>query len=104
MAFFLMSCGGSGQHPEDFITWGQAFQHVSHSFGYWLFVVTTTLLLAFVIAAVIKANKQGQDGANLSVFVFIALVLCLCAWFIRPSEIAANTTVEQAARGIFIGY
>lgn len=103
-AMFLMSCGGAGQQPTDYITFGQAFNHVSQSFTYWLFVVLTTAGTGLFFYKAIQANKSGADGRGLALLAFVFIVLTAFAWLYRPCEVAANTTVEQAARGVFIGY
>jgi hypothetical protein len=104
-AVLLMSCGGAGHDPSDNITWGQAFNHVSHSFTYWLFVIITGLFLLLVtLGSVIQYKKGEIDGSAFAKRVFVALVIFAFAFFMRPCEVAANTTVEQAARGVWIGY
>lgn len=101
-AIVFMSCGGSGQHPDDYITWGQAFNHVAHSFSYWFFIAVTVLAVAAYIIIVSKSDDGWNQGRVLVLFVLLALFLM--ALLMRPSEVAANTTVEQAARGVYIGY
>lgn len=101
-SLFLMSCGGAGQLPDDNITWGTAFAHVSHSFGYWIFIIIFALVLGYYIYSVQKARNGWTGKEFLIAFgIFAALMIAI---FIRPSEVAANTTVEQAARGVWIGY
>lgn len=98
----MVSCGGAGQLPTDNITWGSAFHHVSQSFGYWIFIILFAAVLGGYIFMVQK-KKDGWDGKKflIAFAIFAALMIAI---FIRPSEVAANTTVEQAARGVFIGY
>lgn len=103
-AMFLMSCGGAGQNPDDYITFGQAFNHVSESSSYWIFSIVTTIVMVGYWVYAIKANKSGADGRGLALIAFVITAACLFAWLFRPAEVAANTTVEQAARGVFIGY
>lgn len=104
VSIFLMSCGGSGQNPDDYITFGQAFNHVSKSTSYWLFaLILTAATVGYWIYAGI-ANKKGADGKGLAVIGFAITAACLFAWFFRPCEVAANTTVEQMLRGVYIGY
>jgi len=99
-AMFLMSCGGAGQNPDDYITFGQAFSHVSKSFWYWFFIVLAILPPIGYIAAYYMGKIDEVDLRLL----FALLALLLFAIFFRPCEVAANTTVEQAARGVYIGY
>ncbi len=98
----LASCGGAGVQPTDNITWGTAFNHVSQSFYYWLWVV---LAVAAAVAYVwaITTSKDGWNQTRVLI-LFVALALVMASIMYLPSEIAANTTVEQAARGVFIGY
>ncbi len=101
----LISCGGKGQLPTDNITWGQAFNHVSESYGYWVFVIIGAILALGVGFKLYTGYKKGNlSGMQVTLWGFGVLAFNLCAWLIRVSEVAANTTVEQAARGVFIGY
>lgn len=99
-AMFLMSCGGAGQQPDDYITFGQAFNHVSKSFWYWFFIVVAILPPVVYIAAYYMGKIDEVDLRLL----FALLAVLLFAIFFRPCEVAANTTVAQAARGNYIGY
>ncbi len=100
MAMFLMSCGGAGQQPDDYITFGRAWNHVAQSAGYWVFIVIALALVGGYILAAVKGWIE-----TFSLPLMFALVgFLLFAIFFRPCEVAANTTVEQAARGVFIGY
>lgn len=102
MAVLLMSCGGAGQKPDDYITWGAAFNHVSHSFSYWLWIIVTIVVTAVYVYFTSK-SKNGWDLGK-TLVLFALLVLFMLAFFMRPSEVATGTTVEQAARGVYIGY
>ena len=98
----LTSCGGTGIEPTDNITWGQAFSHVSGSFGYWLWVFVAFTALVVYIGIITKSKEGWNQGKVLVLFLFLALFMFSVMYL--PSEIAANTTVEQAARGVYIGY
>lgn len=99
-AILLMSCGGAGKAPTDYITFGTAFGHVAKSFSYWLFI----LLASVPLISYIYAAASGKiDRFNL-LLLFLFVTLFAFSIFFRPCEIAANTTVEQAARGAWIGY
>lgn len=105
MAIFLMSCGGAGQEPTDYITVGQAFNHVSQSFSYWMWVVPAMLVLVIGGYKLIKGYSDGEiEGKTVAFYGFILVTLNLCVWLIRPCDVAANTTVEQMLRGVYIGY
>jgi len=101
-AVLLTSCGGAGVDPSDNITWGTAFNHVSQSFSYWLWIIITVAAAAVYIFK-ITSSKEGWDLGR-TIVLFVLLALLMTALMVRPSEVAANTTVEQAARGVFIGY
>ena len=103
-AMFLMSCGGAGQNPDDYITFGQAFSHVSESASYWIFAIATSILTVGYWIYAVAANKSGADGRGLALIGFVVTAACLFAWLFRPAEVAANTTVEQMLRGVYIGY
>lgn len=98
----LASCGGAGVQPTDNITWSTAFNHVSQSFSYWLWVVLT-LAAAVAYVWAVTTSKEGWNQTRALIF-FVVLALLMAAIMYLPSEIAANTTVEQASRGVFIGY
>ena len=102
MAVLLMSCGGAGQLPTDNITFGTAWHHVSKSFGYWIFVIIAIALIAGYVYRTAK-SEDGWYGQSYLIS-FALLLILLFAIFFRPCEVAANTAVEQAARGVFIGY
>lgn len=104
-SIFLMSCGGAGQQPTDNITWGQAFNHVSHSLSYWLFIIIAAGVAVYGGWKIYKAyDAKDIDGGLFVMYAFLILALNLTVWLVRPSEVAANTTVEQMLRGVYIGY
>jgi hypothetical protein len=99
-SMFLISCGGAGQKPDDYITFGQAWNHVSESGAYWVWVgISGALLLGYILG--VAFGKIEELKLPLLGLLIGFLAFCL---FMRPCEVAANTTVEQAARGVFIGY
>lgn len=84
------------------ISLGHAFAHCSSTFSYWFFIVIGFVLViaAFIFAAKIKTWEDAprwylRAGAIALLIIFI---------FFRPVEVKQNTTEEQAARGIYIGY
>lgn len=99
-AILLMSCGGAGVDPSDNITFGQAFSKVSRSFSYWLWIVIACLPLVVYLGITLWGKVEEFKLPILFVLVAVLLI----AIFMRPCEVAANTTVEQAARGVYIGY
>jgi glucan phosphoethanolaminetransferase (alkaline phosphatase superfamily) len=98
----LTSCGGAGVESTDNITWGAAFNHVSQSFMYWLWVALAAIATAVYVWRITVSTDGWNQGRVLLLFLF--LLLLMFAIMYLPSEIAANTTTEQAARGVYIGY
>lgn len=98
----LTSCGGTGIEPTDNITWGTAFNHVAQSFGYWLWVFIAFTAVVVYVGLITKSKDGWNQSRVLVLFLFLALLMFAIMYL--PSEIAANTTVEQAARGVYIGY
>lgn len=87
------------------ITLGQAFGHVAQSTSYWVWLIIASLLLAGVVYKLIKGYASGDfDGRQVAFYGIIALAIWAFALLMRPCEVAANTTKEQAARGVYIGY
>lgn len=102
LAVLFTSCGSAGSNPSDYISWGEAFNHVSKSFSYWLWIIISGGAVGTYVFIVSK-SKDGWNAGK-TVILFVLLALLLTSIMVRPSEVAANTTVEQAARGVFIGY
>jgi hypothetical protein len=98
----LASCGGAGVQPTDNITWGQAFNHVSQSFSYWLWVFIAFTAVVVYVGLITKSKDGWNQGRVLILFLLLSILMFAIMYL--PSEIAANTKVEQAARGVFIGY
>lgn len=105
VAMFLMSCGGAGKAPEDYITLGQAFSHVAKSFGYWVWIIVVALGSSVFWFKFLKGKAGHNPGLGTTLpLMFATLLLLMIAIFMRPCEVAANTTVEQMLRGVYIGY
>lgn len=105
-AMFLMSCGGAGQQPTDYITMGQAWHHVAQSWGYWIPLIIVTIIGGYFMAykPIMKYKLGDIDSGQATFLVVLFLAAFLFTLLVRPCEVAANTTVEQAARGGWIGY
>lgn len=104
-AMFLMSCGGAGKEPTDLITFGTAMSHCFSTTSYivWL-VIGSAVLAVDVVYCLRKYNSGDLDSGAITWRIVIGLAIFLACLLARPAEIAANTTVEQAARGAWIGY
>lgn len=98
---FLTSCE-VGVLPTDDIGLPAAFAHCAGSVSYWVWGVLCTLVVAFIgYKMYLSYTREGKFTPLLA---FILLAGLLFVWMYRPSELAWNTTVEQAAKGIWIGY
>jgi hypothetical protein len=101
-AMMLTSCD-SHDKPTDNISFGQAWGHAATAGGYWVGVILA-LLLCGAGGYFLKRNynkTQNWSGGHSAIAVVI-LALLLVAILVPPASIAANTTVEQAARGVYI--
>jgi hypothetical protein len=101
--FLLASCGGAGEKPTDNITFGQAWKYAWSLPAYWVWVVIA-LVGGIAVAYFLRKDyqkKQNWSGGHMGVLV-VAVALILAAFLATPASIAANTTVEQAARGVYI--
>lgn len=104
-AVLLMSCGGAGKQPSDLISLGMAFKIVSATGSYWLWLFIVAAVSGVVAYFLVKDYRQNQSWSHGHSMILVASVaLLLAAIFVRPCEIAQNTTVEQAKRGGVIGY
>lgn len=100
-AGLLASCS-AGTAPGDDVGLSAAFAHCATLTSYWVWGIIVTLIVAFAIYFMIK-NYQ-KTGSFSALLMFVLLAALLFVWFYRPSELAWNTTVEQAARGVWIGF
>lgn len=100
-----MSCGGAGKEPNDLITFGTALRHCFTTTSYVIWLVFATIIIAADVYFSLKSYKNGNiDGKGFAWRILIGLAFFLACFLARPAEIAQNTTVDQAARGIWIGY
>jgi hypothetical protein len=88
------------------ISWGQAWAHCASTGSYWVWIAIF-LIVGFIGLLVINASAKN---ANKDPYV-IRLVWCILftfllglAIFMRPSQVAANTSQASAARGQYLGY
>lgn len=81
----------------------EGFGHAMSFAGYWVWLA---IALATVFCAWRFIVKPDTDANGWSLkhllILFVAAALILSALLIAPAEIAANTTKEQAARGVYI--
>lgn len=100
LLFLLASCAAS----KDEISFGKAFSYCTTLFSYWLWIIIASALAiggGIVLYKQYKKNASWEVGYSVILFVLVALFAA--AWLYLPAEIAANTTPEQAARGVYIG-
>lgn len=87
------------------ISIGMAFAHCASTSSYWWGIV---IVIAFLIAGWIVIEKfiaKSQDPSNAEkVWMVVCLFAIGVAVFMRPCEVAVNTSIEMAARGHYLGY
>lgn len=99
----LASCGVHTD-PSDNISFGQAFHYCTTLGGYWGWIVAAGLIAAIGGFLLYRKYQRDQDWSKgMSGVLFVLVGLILAAFLYLPAEIAANTTVEQAIRGVYIG-
>ena len=87
------------------ITINEAFAHVAKSPAYWVWLIVAFVFCVGVIYKAAKGYINGDvEGRQVAFYGIIAIAIFMFAALFRPCEIAANTTKEQAARGVYIGY
>lgn len=88
------------------ISFGEALAYCASFSSYWIwigaFVVALVAGLIIIEKMAMKANKS-MDTIKL-VWVIIMGVIVLYLAFKNPANVAQNTTKEQAARGVYIGF
>jgi formate-dependent nitrite reductase membrane component NrfD len=87
------------------ITLGQAFAHCASTGSYWLWI---GIALAFIIGTSIGMfvySKKTEINPIVKIALVFAMVAALfCSIFIRPCDVAQNTSQAAAARGHYLGY
>lgn len=104
VALFLSSCD-RGILPTDDVGLAAAFAHCASTVSYWVSGVAITLAVS--VLGFFTWRRYKREGLPAMAFGLIGLVILFglfLAWGYRPSELAWNTTVEQAARGVWVGY
>lgn len=86
------------------ISFGEGLKYCFTKTSYKVILAIATILsIGINTYVIIEYNKGNLDGRIPFFSVGIGVAAIVSAFFIRPSEVAANTTKEQAARGIYIG-
>lgn len=95
----LMSCGTTTGDPTvDNIGFSEAWKHVAGFTSYWVWLILAAIpLIVYIGYLIVNGNAVPNHW-----IIFALLALFLFAMLMPPGECAANTTVEQAARGVYI--
>lgn len=90
---------------NQYISLGEAFKHCASTGSYWLWLTISLLIFCVGVLGLKKSyDQEGSWSSGKSFVLFLLVGILLTAILLRPTEISANTTKEQAARGVFIGY
>lgn len=99
----LLSSCSSGVNPDDPIGLPAAFTYCATLVSYWVWVIIGTIVSAVALYLNYKWYKaEGKILVWHIIILFLSLCLLLFSWGYAPSEVAWNTTVEQAARGVYL--
>lgn len=99
---FMAGCD-SHSKPTDNISFGQAWGAAASHGSYWAWVIGAAIVCGGAAYVMIRNYKKTQDwGPGKNILLLVLLALFLVALLYPPAEIAANTTVEQASRGVYI--
>jgi len=88
------------------ISWGQAWAHCASTGSYWAWIAiffAVGLIGLLVINAAAKIANKDPYVAKLVWCILFVFLLAL-AVFMRPSQVAANTSQAEAAKGLWLGY
>jgi len=88
------------------ISLAQAFAHCAGTASYWEWIIGTLILgIGGFLGIRWFEQKNNKDLGGIELLWIVAFVFALgIAIFSRPTNVAANTTVEEAARGEYLGY
>lgn len=98
----LFSSCDKGIAPNDEVGVAAAFGHVTTTGSYWVGIGIALVICAAIAFAMFKAYQKGGD-INIT-FIAVIVAIMMFAILMRPCELGVNTSVEQAARGVWIGY
>lgn len=92
------------KNPSANISLARAFKHCASTTSYWIWLIILGIVsIGGAIFIIINSQTNGWQSGHQWGMGGCAVVLA-CAILMRPVEVAANTTNEQADRGVFIGY
>jgi hypothetical protein len=102
-AILLVACGDT-VNGQPTITIGQALGVCFHRASYVIPLIISLIVSGGGIYALVKKYQRDQDWTvGDSLIAFALLAIFLFALLYVPAEMAANTTVEQYNRGVYIG-
>jgi hypothetical protein len=91
---------------EEYITFGEALRYCFTLTSYlvWVFIGVLVLSAGITYNVKVVGPTHGWNFGR-KFYVLLGCILFFILTIIyRPSEISANTTKEQAARGVYIGF
>lgn len=86
------------------ITFWEALSYCATTPSYWVWLVAILTVSGFTVRWLLKSNEEEGWSVGKTVLLAICLGAVLSAFLLRPLQISANTTKEQASRGVYIGY
>lgn len=88
---------------NDEISLGQAFRYCFTQPGYWIFLILGIIAGALLIRAALRRyNKNADVDFGVIGMLAIGVVIIFAVILAKPVGVKANTTKEQAARGVYI--
>lgn len=86
------------------ISLSRAFAWCLSTSSYNTWLVISIVTFAAGLYFLIKYTKKNGGGIGVGIAVAVLAIILLAGIFLRPVDIALNTTSEQADRGVYIGY
>lgn len=101
VALLFTACSGQVTYTDN-ISFSEAWAYATGVTSYWVWLILTVLLLG-AAGYWVKKDYDKKGGNVLQVLVIVvALAFFLGALLGKPASVAANTTKEQAKRGVYI--
>lgn len=85
------------------IGFSAGFAHCVHTGSYWLWLFFAVVISAILLYQVFFSKTEKTDVVK-GVLIVVSAFILFIAIFMRPAEVGANTSKDQAARGVYIGY
>lgn len=87
------------------ISLGQAFAHCASTTSYWVWIAIVLAFIAIGSFIMWKVSKTTEINGFVKIIVVFAFLAALfLSVFMRPCDVAANTSIEMAAKGHYLGY